>query len=135
MGFLIDPSILIDFSRGELDVARHIEGRGEDDFYLSAVSAAELLLGARLAQGEPARRSRSAFVEAVLETFPLLLVDRTVARMHAQLSAQLLKENEGMPLHDTWLAASCLAHGLTLATSDPREFEKVRGLKLEMWKD
>jgi predicted nucleic acid-binding protein len=36
-------------------------------------------------------------------------------------------------LHNSWIAASCLAHGLTLATANLREFERVPGLTVEAW--
>lgn len=35
--------------------------------------------------------------------------------------------------HDLWLAASSLAHDLTLATANLREFERVPGLRVEDW--
>jgi predicted nucleic acid-binding protein len=33
----------------------------------------------------------------------------------------------------SWLAATCLAHGLRLATGNLREFERVFGLDVEKW--
>jgi tRNA(fMet)-specific endonuclease VapC len=36
--------------------------------------------------------------------------------------------------HDAWLAATCLAHGLTLVTGNVREFQRVHGLRVEEWK-
>lgn len=35
--------------------------------------------------------------------------------------------------HDLWLAAAALAHGLTLATGNLREFDRVPGLDVEAW--
>jgi predicted nucleic acid-binding protein len=35
--------------------------------------------------------------------------------------------------HDLWLAASCIAHGLSVATVNVREFDRVRGLTVERW--
>lgn len=37
-------------------------------------------------------------------------------------------------VHDSWLAATCLAHGLKLATENVREFRRVPGLEIEEWK-
>jgi predicted nucleic acid-binding protein len=36
-------------------------------------------------------------------------------------------------VHDSWLAATCLAHGLRLATGNLREFKLVPGLDVEQW--
>jgi tRNA(fMet)-specific endonuclease VapC len=35
--------------------------------------------------------------------------------------------------HDLWLAATCVAHGLTMVTANAREFERVAGLDVEVW--
>ncbi len=35
--------------------------------------------------------------------------------------------------HDSWLAATCIAHGLRLATGNLREFKRVPGLQVETW--
>jgi tRNA(fMet)-specific endonuclease VapC len=35
--------------------------------------------------------------------------------------------------HDLWLAATCLAHGLTMVTVNIREFAWVPGLAVESW--
>jgi tRNA(fMet)-specific endonuclease VapC len=37
-------------------------------------------------------------------------------------------------VHDSWIAATCLAHGLKLVTGNEREFKRVPGLELETWK-
>jgi len=37
--------------------------------------------------------------------------------------------------HDLWLAATCIAHGLTLITANVREFARVPGLRLEDWRN
>lgn len=34
-------------------------------------------------------------------------------------------------LIDLWLAATCIAHGHSIATSNVREFERVQGLVIE----
>jgi tRNA(fMet)-specific endonuclease VapC len=33
--------------------------------------------------------------------------------------------------HDLWLAATCIAHGLTMVTANAREFDRVPGLAVE----
>ncbi|MDP9486631.1 MAG: PIN domain-containing protein, partial [Actinomycetota bacterium] len=84
--------------------------------------------------GDPnVRARRSAFVEAVLDRFPLLPVDLATARAHAQLWAALTAEGRIIGPHDLWLAATCLAHGLTMVTANVREFARVPGLDIESW--
>ena len=133
MGFLIDSSVFIDWERGRLDLEKKVEGRKEEDFYLSVISLSELLNGVHRAVEPHAKNRRSAFVEAIFSRFPILPVDSDTARIHAQLWAQLNAQGNKIGPHDSWLAATCLAHGFTMVTGNVREFERVPGLSLESW--
>lgn len=137
MGVLIDVSILIAHERASIDARTlregRLAGREEEAFYISVVTASELLHGVHRA-ADPARRARrSAFVEAVLDAFPVLGVDMPVARVHAELWAGLAEAGTPISAHDLWVAATAVAHGLSLATANRREFDRVAGLVVEDW--
>ena len=133
MGVLIDSSILIAHERGTLDLQSHLDSRGDEDFFLSVVTASELLHGVHRAQDRIRRARRSAFVEAVLTDFPLLGIDLLTARTHASLWADLAAKGELIGAHDLWLAATCVGRGLSLVTGNSREFERVPGLIVVVW--
>lgn len=133
MGVLIDASVLIEHERGRMNLEPHLTGREEEEFFLSVITASELLHGVHRAQDAGVRTWRLAFVEGVLERFPMLPVDLAVARVHAQLWAGLMEKGRLIGPHDLWLAATCLAHGLTMVTANVAEFERVPGLAVEMW--
>lgn len=135
MAILIDASILIDAERGRLDLQPHIARHGDEETFLSVVTASELLHGVHRATLPDVRARRSAFVEGILERFPLLSVDLACARAHAQLWAELRQVGARVGPHDLWLAATCVAHGLTMVTGNIREFARVPGLNLEVWAD
>ena len=133
MGILIDSSILIGFERQGRDVAAYVTGREDEDIFLSVVSASELLHGVHRAKTPGIRTRRQAFVEAILSSIPILPIDLATARSHAQLWSELQGKGRMIGVHDSWLAATCLAHGLRLATDNEREFRRVPGLQLEVW--
>ena len=133
MGILIDTSILIDFERGLIDITPHIKGREKEEFFLSVISASELLHGVFRAKDSNIRSRRSAFVEGILERFSIIPIDITAARIHSQLWANLESHGTMIGLHDLWLAATCISTGYILVTSNLREFERVPGLKIECW--
>jgi len=133
MGVLVDTSVLIRAERGDLDVRAISADRAEELFFLSVISASELLHGVHRAQERRRRRRRSAFVEAVLLHLPILDIDLATARQHAAVSADLASRGELIGAHDLWLAATCLAHGLAIVTANVREFERVPGLTVEHW--
>jgi len=130
---LIDASILIEYERGRLSLERYLAHRQQEAFFLSVVTASELLHGVRRAVQPEVRTRRSAFVEALLERFPLLPVDLATARAHAQVWAELAAAGTLIGAHDLWLAATCVAHGLTMVTANVREFSRVPGLTVEVW--
>ncbi len=111
MAVLIDASILIESERGRLDLERHVAQRQQEEFFLSVVTASELLHGVHRAVQLEVRTKRSAFVEAILERFPLLPVDLATARVHAQVWATLAAAGTLIGPHDLWLAATCIPTG------------------------
>jgi tRNA(fMet)-specific endonuclease VapC len=133
MAVLIDASILIEYERGRLNLERHLAQRQQEEFFLSVVTASELLHGVHRAVRPEVRTKRSAFVEALLERFPLLPIDLATARAHAQVWAELAAAGTMIGPNDLWLAATGLAHGLTMVTANVREFTRVPGLRVEAW--
>jgi len=132
MAVLIDASVLIEYERAGLDLEDELVGRDEG-FFLSVITASELLRGVHRAREASVRARRSAYVEAVLSSFPILEIDVAAARAHARLWADLAAAGQLIGAHDLWIAASCLARGHTLATMNQREFARVPGLVVETW--
>ena len=137
MGYLIDSSVWIAHERGSLDlsglVQRRIARNEDETFHLSVVTASELLHGVHRASTAAQRARRSAFVEAILDQTPLLPIDLPTARVHSELWAGLAEAGTHVGAHDLWIAASAVAHGLTLATLNRRHFDRVPGLDVADW--
>lgn len=133
MGVLIDSSVLIHFERSGTDLTTYVEGREEEETFLSVISVSELLHGVHRAEDKRIKAKRLAFVEGILTALPILDIDLATARSHSQLWADLAEQGKMIDVHDSWLAATCLAHGLRLATSNLREFTRVPGLEVEKW--
>ncbi|MDB4947887.1 MAG: vapC [Gemmatimonadetes bacterium] len=133
MGVLIDTSVLIAFERGRLDVSRYITDAGDEEFFISAITASELLHGVHRAREPAVRSRRAAFIEGILERFPVLPIDLRAARVHAQLWADLASSGRLIGPHDLWLAAQAVCEGIGIATENVREFRRVPGLVVEHW--
>jgi len=71
---------------------------------------------------------RQAYVEHVLAELEALPVTLELARIHAELWAQLEARGEVIGAHELWIAATALGHGLRIATANAEEFERVPGL-------
>jgi tRNA(fMet)-specific endonuclease VapC len=125
---LIDTSFLVDLERGvanpEVDAAI-----GDEDRAISVITVSELLHGVHRADEEH-RTRRQAFVEHLLAGLTAIEITEPVARVHAQVWAQLSAKGELIGAHDLWIAATALAHGMGVATANPRDFRRVPGLRV-----
>ncbi len=132
MGSLIDTSIFIESERGRLDLDSHINARGNDDLFMSVITASELLHGVHRSRSDR-QLSRSITIEGWIGQFTLLDIDLAVARVHARVFADLKSKGQIIGPQDLWLAATCLTRGLTMVTGNVREFDRVPGLTVENW--
>lgn len=131
MGTLIDTSILIEAERGRLNLAEHLNET--EEYFVSVITASELLHGLHRSAGTPVSYRRRIFIEEVLNRFPLLDIDFEVARNHSRIWAELVRAGKVIGMNDLWIAATCLSHDQKLATRNVREFKRVSGLVVEVW--
>lgn len=128
MGVLIDTDVFVEIERGLTPEA--IRGAvGDESRGISVVTVSELLHGVHRASGE-IRARRSAFVERVLEGFEALPVTQGVARVHAELSAQMAASGQRIGANDLWIGATAMAHGLGVLTGNASDFVRIPGLRV-----
>lgn len=126
-GFLIDTSVLVDAERGGTALERVPR---EEEHAISVITVSELLHGFHRAAAGARRTQRQVFVENVLGELEAIPITSEVGRVHAYIWAGLETAGEIVGVHDLWIAATALAHGLQVATTNAREFERVPGLSV-----
>lgn len=128
MALLVDTDLLIGLER---DHDAHPTGSvlGEEDCSISVITVSELLHGVARAAGA-IRSRRRAFVEHLLAGLEAIPITEPVARVHAEVGADLAERGQPVGSHDLWIAATAIAHGLTLATGNAGDFQRVPGLEL-----
>jgi len=119
--------VLIDAERGGQALDKIPE---DEEQLISVITASELLHGIHRAIDDMVRTRRRAFVERALARFELVSIDLQVARNHADVRVRLQVAGEIIGPHDLWIAATALTHGLQVATTNAREFERVPGLSV-----
>jgi tRNA(fMet)-specific endonuclease VapC len=131
--YLIDTSTLIAAERGCFDLDEKLRSHGSAAVYVSVITVSELLHGVERAADPVRRLRRSEFVENLLNTVTIVEIDLQIARIHAQLWAHVAAAGQVIGAHDLWIAATCIARGMRVVTSNLREFERVPGLDVEFW--
>ncbi|MFE2595174.1 PIN domain-containing protein [Streptomyces sp. NPDC057617] len=115
---ILDTGVLIAAERGKVSLAAELR-RSNDDVCVSAVTAAELLLGVELADGKH-RERRQAFIEGVLALVPVEEYTLHVAHAHARLLAHVRREGRPRGAHDLIIAATAAATARTVVTLDAK---------------
>ena len=102
---------------------------GDELAALSVVTVSELLHGVNRADAAH-RIKRGAFVESILQGYVAVPITNRVARVHADVWAELEAAGRMIGPHDLWIAATALTHDLAVATLDARDFARVPGLRV-----
>lgn len=133
MRLLLDTSTCIEILRGKNSalLARYAS-QPRADIALSAVVRSELLAGALLS-AKPDENRRIA--EAFCALFPCLDFDCRIADIHAEWHARLRRAGTSIGTKDLMIAATALAHNLTVVTHNTGEFRRIEGLGVEDWQD
>lgn len=122
---ILDTGALIALERGDID-SDQLAG-GDADVALSAVTAAELLVGVELAD-DRRRGGRRDLVEGVLEQVEIVAFDLDIARHHASLLAHTRRAGRPRGAHDLQIAATARATARTVVTTDAGAFVELPGV-------
>ncbi len=132
MGLVVDTNFFIDVEHNLRQFEQLNDFAEHGETFIAAVTVTELLMGVHLANSIEQRIKRSAFVEAILANIPVLDFDSKVARTYAEVYAHFIKprNKSSANVHNLQIAATALAHGYAVLTSNTSDFDKVPGLKL-----
>jgi len=129
--YLLDTNICILIMRERPLVARPaIDPLPIGTAAMSVVTLGELRAGAERSV-HPA--GAHALVDALLATIPALDTTTEVARHYGQIRAHLAANGQIIGSNDLWTGAHALALGVTLVTSNLREFARIPDLRVEDW--
>jgi predicted nucleic acid-binding protein len=99
-----------------------------DELAVSVITVGELRAGVLVADDVESRDRRLSTLAAALSLEPLP-IDGEVADAWARLRVSLRDAGRRMPVNDSWIAATALAHDVPLVTQD-RDHAAVAGLRI-----
>ena len=132
MGVILDTSVLIEAERRKSEIDKFAENREEEIFGISVITVAELLHGVHRADSTKRRLRSSAYVEKIIELFPIYVFETSIARIYAELWSDLSKRGIQIGAHDLIIGSTALSLGFSVATFNKRHFDRMEGLKLEV---
>lgn len=128
MPYLLDTDVAIHLRDGDLATNLLTESLGERPFF-SVITRIELEGGVYANPAFAAKRRRA--LDVMMSDFPVLDVTGEVAAIYGAIvkSAGFSRRK----ISDRIIAATALAHKLTLVTFNGRDFRDVPGLELTEW--
>lgn len=103
-----------------------------DEPLISAVTLAELSVGPLVATNEVERAARLAHLQQAEADFDAIPFDAAAARAFGQVAASLRRSGRkpAARAYDAMIAATAIANGLALFTSNPDDFVGIDGLRV-----
>ncbi len=103
-----------------------------DEPLISAVTLAELSVGPLVATNEVERAARLAHLQQAEADFDAIPFDTAAARAFGQVAASLRRSGRkpAARAYDAMIAATAIANGLALFTSNPDDFVGIDGLRV-----
>src|SRR5437016_7716250 len=138
-GFLIDTNVLSEYNRPggpNAGVRRWLETTARPSQYVRVITMAEIQKGIELLAEGKRRAQLEQWLKQDLEAWfsgRVLSVDRQVAGRWASLVAQGARAGRPLPAVDSLIAATALAHDLTIVTRNVRDFDGIGAATLNPW--
>jgi predicted nucleic acid-binding protein len=138
VNFLLDTNVVTETTRPQPSAAvlDWIAAQAAESLFISAITIGELRRGALLLTEGKKRKALLRWIETGIKagfTGCILPVDTEVMERWAELQATSEQAGRRLPLMDCLLAATALAHGLTLATRNITDFETADVPLLDPW--
>jgi predicted nucleic acid-binding protein len=136
--FLLDTNVLSETQRPMPDrrVLQWLDRLDEDRAFISVVTLAEIRRGvALMAQGRRRDAIANWLAGDLLERFDgrILIVDVRTAFAWGDLMAEAKRRGAGLASMDGLIAATAIAHGLTLVTRNVQDFHGLDVELLDPW--
>ena len=130
MNSLLDSDFCIAWLKGDPAARNWLGARGWERLAISAITLAELYVGAYKSNRLEENLALIATLTGKLVV--LSLTDETLRRF-AEIKIGLQRSGTPLEDFDLFIAASELTEGRTLVTHNTRHFQRIAGLSLEDW--
>ena len=133
MRYLLDTNVCVDYLNGRYpSVTERLQRARPSDVATSAIVAAELRYGA---EKSAHRRQNQARLDHFLAEVTVIDFDAGASELYGRLRFSLERDGTIIGPNDMLIAAHAVSLRTTLVTDNVKEFSRVRGLRLENWRE
>lgn len=131
MNYLLDTNILSELRKlkPEKKVVDFVGSLSREDVYISCISIGEIKKG--IASCKDKKKEKE--LENWFEKHLLHEMKNQIINLDSEVMCEwgkLIAETKNLPILDSLIAASCIAHGMHLVTRNVKDFEKIKELKI-----
>lgn len=130
MNFLIDTNILIYRLKNLGNVNANFLKYKDNKMLISVISYGELVYGANKSKSV---EKNMATVRKIKSIFPMLDITPNVMDIFGEIKADTQKIGKSVDDMDLLIAASAIAHNMTLVTHNTKHFENISKLQVMDW--
>ena len=130
MNFLIDTNILIYRLKNLGNVNANFLKYKDNKMLISVISYGELVYGANKSKSV---EKNMATVREIKSIFPMLDITPNVMDIFGEIKADTQKIGKPVDDMDLLIAASAIAHNMTLVTHNIKHFENIPKLQVMDW--
>lgn len=131
MNYLLDTNICIYLiKRKPPEVLQRFLQLSPGSVFISSVTTSELYYGAQKSQRV---QTNLEALNHFLLSFRIVDYDESASFLYGELRADLEKRGQPIGPLDMMIAAHALSLDVPLVTNNTKEFERIKGLKLENW--
>jgi tRNA(fMet)-specific endonuclease VapC len=129
--YMLDTDICIHIARHQSPTVKaRFERLRPGQVVMSAITYGELYYGASKSNQ---RDNALARLTELVQDVPVEYLDSRAAEAYGDIRATLERRGRVIGNNDLWIGAHAMALGVTLATNNQREFERIAGLSVENW--
>jgi predicted nucleic acid-binding protein len=131
MKYLLDTNVISEHRKSNcnLNVAAFMKKVQNENVFLSTITIGEIVHGINREIAKEKQEKLSVWLNGLLNLYEnrILSFDITVASEWGRLRAH---HKRTLPVMDSLLAATAMAHHLTLVTRNTKDFESITGIAL-----
>jgi tRNA(fMet)-specific endonuclease VapC len=129
--YFLDTNTCIYFLNGKYESLRaKVLSTPPNEISIPAIVKAELLLGAYKSQK---KKENAEKVEKLLQPFAVVPFFDLIAYVYADIRNETEKVGEKVGPNDLLIASIVKFHDGILVTNNVKEFQRIKGLKIENW--